>query len=124
MTFGLWADWSVGGLPWVPTGLSTLRPTTSPRLSVIKLNFRSSTGLLVETLIADMGRDLRRIADEVSRIEREFEGAVSVTVFPDSGIEAMLDTLNVRLCFVGWKRPRSHGDLPSPLLQILQNYTH
>ena len=49
-----------------------------------------------ETTITDLGNDLRRIADEVVRIEREFEGAVNFTVMLDPYFWVASDTLNVR----------------------------
>ena len=92
--------------------LSTLRRTTSPHLSVIKLNF-SSINRTIENIITDMGNDLRRIADEIARIGGEFQGAVKFIVVPDSHFELVLNILNVRFCFVGWKRPRGHIDSSS-----------
>jgi len=52
-----------------------------------------------------MGNDLRRIAGEFARIEREFNGAVKFAVlrYPGPGFGAALDSLNVRLRFAGWK---------------------
>jgi len=47
-------------------------------------------------MITDMGNDLRLIADEVARIEREFEGAVNLAVLRDSKFGAVLDSLDVR----------------------------
>jgi len=86
------------GLPWIPMALSTLRPTTSPHLSTIRLDFAGAIigSRHVETSIRDMGDDLRRLADEATRIEREFEGAVNLTVLRDSRFEVVFDTLNVR----------------------------
>ena len=111
VSFGFRADWSGGDLPWIPVALSTLRPTTSPRLSTVRLSFYSPMRRSLETMITNMGNDLRRIADEIVRIEREFEGAVKFTVTPDSRFQAVLNTLDVRFGFVGWKRP--HGDVDS-----------
>ena len=79
--------------------LSTLRPATSTHLSVIRLDFCSSGTRSVETMITDMGNDLRRIADELARIEREFEGAVNFIMILDSKFRMVLDTLNVRFHF-------------------------
>jgi len=94
--------WMGGGLLWIPTALSALRPTTSPRLSAIKLGLTSPLGdESVETMIEDAGGDLRRIADELIRIEREFEGAVNFTVRRDLEFKAVFDTLNVRFHFRG-----------------------
>jgi len=112
--FSFRPGWRGEGMPWIPMALSTLRSTTSPRLSVIKLDFTPSIGVPVENMIAGMGNDLRRIADEVARIEREFAGAVNFTVLRDSGFGAVLDTLNVRLCFIGRERPRGDVDFFVP----------
>ena len=43
-----------------------------------------------------MADDLRQVVDEVARIEREFEGEVSLTVTRDSIFTVVSDTLNVR----------------------------
>ena len=92
-----------GGLLWIPTALSTLKPSTSPRLSTIQLDFAHPpiTGRSVQNVIEAAGSDLRKAADEVARIEREFGGAVSVNVFRDQGFTAVLDTLNVRFSLSG-----------------------
>ena len=85
-------------MPWIHLALSTLGPSTSPHLSSIRLDFAVGSSIInrsAETLIVNMGNDLRRIADEVARIEREFEGTVSLTVRLDSVFEVVLDTLNV-----------------------------
>ena len=86
-----------GRLPWIHLALATLRPATSPRLSTIRLDFAGPPVIagFVETLIANTGSDLRRIADEVSRIKREFKGTVDVNVVRDSLFGAALDVLNV-----------------------------
>ena len=83
--------------------LSTLRPATSPRLSTIRLDFsRPSTATRsVESAIEITGNNLRQVADEIARIEREFEGAVNLTVFRDPVFEAVSDTLNVTFQFCG-----------------------
>ena len=86
--------------------LSTLKPATSPRLSIIRLDFCANRD--VETVVTEIGGDLRRIADEVARIEREFKGAVNFTVNPDSTVRLVLVTLNVRFNFTGWKKPCGH----------------
>lgn len=96
--FSFRVDWMGGGLPWIPMALSTLKPATSPRLSAIQLNFvwQSSAYQSVDAAIEDVGEDLRRIAGEVARIEREFEGVVSLAVVWDLGFNAALDKLDVR----------------------------
>ena len=87
--------------------LSTLRPATSPRLSAVRLSFAEllvdqsvETLVYIEALIKDTGNDLRQVAGQVSRIEREFEGLVNLTVVPDPAFKAVLDTLGVRSHFV------------------------
>jgi len=96
-------------MPWIPMALSTLGPT-SPRLSVVKLDFTSSTGQPIETMVADMGNMLRQIADEIARLEREFKGRVNITVVPDTKFQAVFGALNVRFSCVGWKKCRGHVD--------------
>ena len=92
-----------GGLLWIPKVLSTLRPATSPRLSTIQLNFTRPyiASRSVEAAIKATGDDLRWVADEIARIEREFWGAVEVNVCLDSSFEAVSDVLNVRVHFYG-----------------------
>ena len=88
-----------GGLIWIPKALSTLRPATSPRLLAIRLCFvRPSTAIEIATGEVD---DLRRVAGELARIEREFEGTVELTVYRDSEFDAVSDTLHVRSRFRG-----------------------
>ena len=102
MTFGRQFVWGCGGLSWIPTTLSTLRSVTSPRLSALRLDFSNShlADRSIETLIQGTGDDLRQVADEVARIEREFEGAVSLTVVSDPVFKVVFDTLGVRFSFV------------------------
>ena len=92
--------------------LSTFRPVSSPRLSSIRLGFTGSliTELPIEPLIKDTGNDLRQVADEVARIEREFEGAVDFAVVKDSEFEVVLDTLGVRFRFVALTKHRGRAD--------------
>jgi len=73
-----------------------------------------------------MGDDLRTIADEAARVEHEFEGAVKFTVLGDSRFGAVLDSLNVRFRFVGWKRRRGRVDSSSFVLylQVLRHYSY
>ena len=102
----LLVDWVGGDLLWIPTALSTLKPTTSPRLLAVRLSFICP---LVtnrpEGTIEYTGNDLRQVVDEVIRIEREFEGAVQLTVNRDSAFETVLDKLNVRFDCRGWTQP-------------------
>jgi len=115
-----------GVLPWIPSALSTLKPATSPRLSTIRLKFAGPpiTSLPVERLIKDMGDDLRRIADEADRIEREFGGMVEFIVVRDSVFGAALDTLHVSFRLRGGQDPVVMLiQLHSPF-QILQDHDH
>ena len=100
--FGITVDWMGRGLPWILTALSTISPTTSPRLSSLRLDFIGSPyNRSVDSLFEDVGEDLLRIADEVGRIKREFEGAVNFTVVRDPTFEVVLVKCNVGLCFTG-----------------------
>jgi len=87
--FSFPVDWRSGRIHWVPMALSTLRPTTSSRLSAIQLHFNNTPfpGESIETLTIHTSDDLRRIADEVTRIEREFQGTVKFTVIWDPGFD-------------------------------------
>ena len=100
----LGVGWVNGDLLWIPTALSTLRPATSPRLTAIQLNFTrpSFNSSNVETPIDNTENDLRRIADEIARIEREFRGAVNVTIHRDPAFRAVLHALNVRFHLYRW----------------------
>jgi len=90
-------NWVGGGIPWIPMTLSTLKPATSPHLSTIRLGLFVSYAATrpIETSIEDVGNDLRRIADEVDRIDREFDGVVDFTVLLGSGFREVLNTLNI-----------------------------
>jgi len=79
------------GPPRIPMALSTLNPTTSPHLSSLQLTFIGSTYHLPSQFsIGGMGNDLQRIADQVTRIKCEFDGAVNCTVIRDPSFEARL----------------------------------
>ena len=81
------------GPPWIPMALSTLSPTTSPHLSSLQLTFIGSPSHIPsEYSIEGMGSHIQRIADQVTRIKREFNGAVNSTVIRDPRFEAMLKT--------------------------------
>ena len=81
--------------------LSTFRPITSPCLSAIRLDFARSPIIYrpINILIQDTSNDLQLVANEVARIEREFEGAVELIVRRDPGFEMVLSTLNVSFHF-------------------------
>jgi len=95
--------WVGGSLLWIPIAFSTLGPATSPRLSVIRLELARSPTVYrnTETLVKDLGNDLRRVAGGVARIEREYEGTVNLTVVRGLGFKEALDTHKVRIRFRG-----------------------
>lgn len=105
VNFTFAVGWKEVGLPWIPAALSTLRPATSPRLSAVQLTFTHSPQInrFVEAAIETMGNDLRRTANEVTRIQRKFGGGVNLTVVRDTGFKAVFDKLSVRFhsCRVG-----------------------
>jgi len=105
--------WRRGGLPWIPIALSTLKPATSPRLSAVRLDFTHSSlaGRFVDDLIEAAGDDLRRVADEIARIEGEYGGAVNPTVLRNSLFQVALDTLSVRFLWYAKDTSRSY---PTP----------
>jgi len=89
-----------GSLRYIPVALSTLKPSTSPHLFHVHLRFTGPTHPIPGTWNPEnMGNDLRQIADEFSRIEREYEGAVALGVSRDMEF-GWLDTLNVRFSFL------------------------
>lgn len=99
LDFGFSVRSTDGGLSWIPIALATLKPVTSPRLSAVRLCFAITP--IPNRPIIGAGSDIRRISDEVARIEREFEGAVNFTMPPDPGFEVVLNRLKVRFRFVG-----------------------
>ena len=80
--------------------LSTIKPATSPCLFTIRVDLTCSSPTLF-SLTEDTHDDLRWAADEAVRIEREFGGAVNLTVSRDPALDAVLDALNVRFSFRG-----------------------
>ena len=84
--------------------LSTLRPTTSPHISAIQLEFLpfppnrrpARRPRPTEAAIRWTGDDLRQVAGEFARIEHEFKGAVKLTVSRCPVFNAVLNTLDVR----------------------------
>jgi len=113
VNFAFRFGWINGGLPWIPGVLSTLRPTTSPCLSAVRLEFTCdpTAAQPIESLIREVGNHFRQVADEVARIEREFDGAVNFTVVPDPKFEVVLGRLNVRFRFA--MSTRAHGRMDS-----------
>jgi len=83
--------------------LSTLKPTTSPRLSVIRLTFDGRTSARfprhAEPPLKEVKDDIRWARDEVARIEREFRGTVDLTVRWHPWFEVILDTFNAKFPF-------------------------
>ena len=76
-----------GGLRWIAMALSTIKPTTSPSLSTIRVDLACLNATTrPERLTEDTRNNLRRVTDEVVRIEREFSGALNLTVFTDPSV--------------------------------------
>jgi len=92
---------SGGGLLCIPMALSTIRSSTSPCLSAIRLDFARSPIIHrpIDMLIQDTSDDLRWVANEAARIEREFEGAIKLVVRRDPGFDMVLSTLKVGFHF-------------------------
>lgn len=84
--------WVSGNLRWISTALSTLKPTTSPHLSTVQLSFSGRTTVTQDEEIAG---DLQLIGTEISRIRREFEGAVRLTVIQNGWFQAALEELDM-----------------------------
>ena len=68
-------------LHWISEAISTLKPTTSPRLSTLRLttSYRLPEDLMPDHLKEHLG-NVTQLVEEVARVEREFMGAVKVTV--------------------------------------------
>jgi len=126
-SFGV--GWIGCSLHWIPAALSTFRPATSQRLSAICFNFTRVpiADQSVETLIKDLGDDLRWIAAEITRIEREFKGAVDFTLHlaEYSGYGVVSDALGITVRF------RAVDDISSSYRfifihfpQVLQQYIY
>lgn len=65
-------NWTPRSLLWITKILSTLKPSTSPRLSVIQLEFSSHQGRVLN--------DFGPFEAEVARVRGEFMGVASLTV--------------------------------------------
>lgn len=89
------------GPPRIPVDLSTLRLTTSPRLSSVRLEFACVPSAVpsVEIVAEEMINYAEQAADYIARIKREFGEAVNFTVAIDSKIEAVLGRIDVSFCF-------------------------
>ena len=61
-----------GGPYWIYMALSTIRPTTCPRLSTIRLDFTRVPNRYAGIMIDVMGNDLRRAADESNVDSKEW----------------------------------------------------
>lgn len=71
--------WVTGSLLWIPEALSTIKPATSPRLSVVQVIVCDYSSRYSHSRTR-LDNDFRSINEEVSQIGREFEGAVDLTV--------------------------------------------
>ena len=73
--------WTSGGLHWIPVALSTIKPTTSSRLSVVQVVIRNRSSWHVIMVSRErLADDIQLINGEVSRIEQEFENTMDLTV--------------------------------------------
>ena len=104
VTLGLRWTWTQGPLHYIHTAFSTLKPSTSPHISHVHLHFTGPTYpthyFSPETSdLENLGNDLPRIADELSRIERGYEGAVWLSAFRSMQFRRS-DTLDVRFPFL------------------------
>ena len=95
--FDLRPSWE-GGLRWVSATLATLKPTTTPQLSKIRIRFTDPSRIRTRRL-EKVHDDIRRIADEFTRIEHEYGGTVNLTVTLDSGF-SQLDVNKVDFRFL------------------------
>lgn len=78
--------WTSGSLLWIPKALSTIKPTTSPRISDIELNFSGlSPWYTPRDSRERLFNELQLIEDEVARIKCEFVGVVNLTVHQNPG---------------------------------------
>ena len=119
-----------GPIHFIPVALSTLKPSTSPHLSHIYFGLSgprySNFYYFIKgtSNLENMGSDLRRIAEEFSRIEREYEGAVDLSVVRSTGYEPLDKLTNVRFFFsFAWRRDtRPVAILLAHPLQVLRHW--
>ena len=64
---------------WLPEAISTLKPTTSPRLSSLRLVTRDRPPGSPVPSMERLG-NVTRLVEGFTQVEREFMGAVKVTV--------------------------------------------
>ena len=89
--------WAAGDLLWIPAALSTIKPATSSRLSIIQLKLGGrSLRYLPEDQRERLVGDLRLIEKELARIEREFMGVLDLTVTRYPGFEVGDFSSNIR----------------------------
>jgi len=85
-------NWAAGDLLWIPAALSTIKPATSPRLSIIQLKLGGrSLRYIPEDPRERLVGDLQLIEKELTRIGREFMGVLDliVTRYPGFGYTAV-----------------------------------
>ena len=83
---GLAVHFTSSGICWIHVALSTITPVTSMYLSILRLGYyppHSIPGYLLERL----DNDYQLIKDEVARIDREFVGAMKLTLSGFPGFE-------------------------------------
>lgn len=70
---------TAGSIQWISTALSTLKPATSPCLTVVRLNF-AVRRFLNRRSMERLRDDLTLIEREVARVRHEFAGKVHITM--------------------------------------------
>ena len=95
--------WSSGSLLWFSTSLSTLEPSTSPRLSAIRVSIsgRYPGPSTLARMREELGNDLRLIEDQAARIEREFMGVASFTYYRQPLFSVSSPGFSLRLFLTG-----------------------
>ena len=65
-----------GGLLWITTALSTLKPATSPCLSTVHVQYLHPSDFdeALDAMAEDLENDIPPVMDEVIRIRHEFGG--------------------------------------------------
>ena len=87
--------WVAPGPLWIPRSLSTFKPTTSPRLFFIRINIGHRCKEKPEEEFDD---DIQSVRDQVSRIKREFTGAVDSTVWVWPKLDVSDTLISLTIC--------------------------
>ena len=85
-----------GDILWIHKALSTLKPSTSPRLSAVRLKLGSKPPEDSPVHVRELpDRVIRPIEEQVARIELEYTGTVDVTVQRYPRLEVGVPTFSV-----------------------------